>query len=82
MLSAPQGHLLEIGNEYEGVAKNPAPSVVFAGFDDRGMTFSLRCWVHDPTGWLGKRNDLSSLAHKRLREAGIKFPALPAVAGP
>jgi small-conductance mechanosensitive channel len=74
--------LLEIGNEYEGVAKNPAPSVVFAGFDDRGMTFSLRCWVHDPTGWLGKRNDLSSLAHKRLREAGIKFPALPAVAGP
>ena len=69
------GILLDIGNAYDKVAKDPAPAVVFTGFKDRGLGFSLRCWVHDPTGWIGKRNELSALAHKRLTAAGVKFPA-------
>jgi small-conductance mechanosensitive channel len=70
--------LLDIGKGFDGVAQDPAPAVVFLGFMDRGMGFSLRCWVHDPAGWIQKRNELSAQAHKRLREAGIKFPAFPA----
>ncbi|MFV1979947.1 MAG: mechanosensitive ion channel family protein [Rhodothermia bacterium] len=71
------GILLEIGNGYDKVEKDPAPEVVFTGFKDRGLGFSLRCWVHDPTDWLDKRNKLSALAHKRLTAAGVKFPVAP-----
>jgi small-conductance mechanosensitive channel len=74
------GILQDVGDQFEGIDREPAPTVVFTGFNERGMTFSLRCWVHDPTGWLDKRTALSSIAHRRLREAGVKFPVAPAVA--
>ena len=74
---AVSGILLDIGNGYDKVAKDPAPAVVITGFNDRGLGFSLRCWVHDPTGWVDKRTELSALAHKRLTAAGVKFPTAP-----
>ena len=76
-----QDILLEVGNSYEGVVKDPEPEVVFTGLDERGMDASLRCWVDHPAGWLQKRNDLMSISHHRLTEAGIKFPSLPAIGG-
>jgi potassium efflux system protein len=66
--------LLAVAKNYEGIAADPPPAVVFAGFGDRGMEFSLRTWVHDPDGWLGKRTELSVEVQKRLTDAGIEFP--------
>ncbi|MFC2085714.1 mechanosensitive ion channel family protein [Bacteroidota bacterium] len=69
--------LLAVAGDYGKIAADPAPAVVFTGFGDRGMKFSLRCWVDEPDGWVGKRTEMSFEAHRRLTEAGIEFPVVP-----
>jgi len=69
--------LLGVAREHKKIATVPAPAALFIGFGDRGMKFSLRCWVRDREGWLDRRHELSIESHKRLAEAGIEFPIAP-----
>jgi len=69
--------LMGVARDFEGIAADPAPKVLLTSFNEHGMAFSLRCWITDRDDMLGKKSELSAMAHERLRAAGVQFPAPP-----
>lgn len=67
--------LLESASAHPDVLSNPAPDVIFTGYADNSINFTLRVWteVHTHTTLILK-SDLYFDLFKRFAEAGIELP--------
>jgi small-conductance mechanosensitive channel len=66
--------LLEAAKAHDGVARYPAPTVLFIGLGDSSLDFELRCYVKDVTERLGTQSDLRLAIYRALNQAGIEIP--------
>jgi potassium-dependent mechanosensitive channel len=53
---------------------NPAPSVLFLGFGESSLDFSLRAWTDDFDNFITIKSDLTLAVHDGLYAAGIEIP--------
>ena len=58
----------------ERVMEDPAPNVIFLGFGDSSLDFSLRAWTEEFDSFLRIKSDLTLAVHDALYEAGIEIP--------
>ncbi|MEB3263806.1 MAG: mechanosensitive ion channel domain-containing protein [Synechococcus sp.] len=66
--------LLEACRGYDGVLNEPAPKVLFRGFGDSQLEFSLLVWIHQPLRQYEVSSDLNFRIEAALRRAGIEIP--------
>lgn len=66
--------LNEVAVKSEGVSKNPAPTVVFVGFGQSSLDFSIRAWTDSYDDSIFIRSAMAVNIHDALREAGIEIP--------
>jgi len=66
--------LLGVAKEHEDVLDYPEPAVIFTGFGDSSLNFSLRSWTNRFGDFLRVGSDLTSAVNKALAEAGITIP--------
>ncbi|EHK63870.1 mechanosensitive ion channel family protein [Achromobacter arsenitoxydans] len=57
-----------------GIDATPAPVVLFMGFGESAMNFSLRAWTTDFDRWIDIRSDMLTNMYDALRQAGIEIP--------
>lgn len=57
-----------------GIDADPVPVVLFMGFGDSAMNFSLRAWTTDFDRWIDIRSDMLTNMYDALRQAGIEIP--------
>ncbi|MFM6988768.1 MAG: mechanosensitive ion channel domain-containing protein, partial [Arenimonas sp.] len=57
-----------------GIARNPAPTVVFSGFGQSALEFSVRAWTDNYDDAVFVRSAMAVAIHDALREAGIEIP--------
>ena len=58
----------------EGIATEPAPTVLFVGFGANSLDFSIRSWTNNFGDWVNIRSNLTVRVHDALRAAGIEIP--------
>jgi small-conductance mechanosensitive channel len=70
--------VLEILNatvmDHQSVLKYPKPVVIFTGFGDSALQFSVRVWVSDFEESFRITSDLSVMIYAALNKAGIEIP--------
>ena len=68
--------LLDAALRSENVLPEPAPSVWFREFDEKGLHFELLCWTSRLLGSAGSfRSELNRLVYESLRGRGIALPS-------
>ena len=55
-------------------ARHPAPFVVFEGFGDSSLDFSLRVYVSDVSSSLATQTELCKMILSKFRQSGIEIP--------
>lgn len=63
-----------VARQTPGIDADPAPVVLFMGFGESAMNFSLRAWTTDFDRWIDIRSDLYTNLYDALRQAGIDIP--------
>jgi len=58
----------------EGIARVPAPIVLFMDMGTSALEFSVRAWTNEFDDWLLIRSELVTRLHAALAEAGIEVP--------
>jgi small-conductance mechanosensitive channel len=66
--------LEQVAGATAGVAKDPAPTVLFMAFGASSLNFSIRAWTHEFDRWLEIRSALLLRIHAALVDAGIGIP--------
>jgi potassium-dependent mechanosensitive channel len=66
--------LANVAKADERVLENPAPSVLFLGFGESSLDFSLRAWTDDFDNFLAIKSDLTLAVHDALYAADIEIP--------
>jgi small-conductance mechanosensitive channel len=66
--------LMRVTRSTEGVADEPAPNVLFAGFGASSLDFGIRAWTNNFGDWVKIRSDLTVRVYEALGEAGIEIP--------
>ncbi|HEY0506154.1 MAG TPA: mechanosensitive ion channel domain-containing protein [Lysobacter sp.] len=66
--------LLEATRATPGVAKDPAPAVLFMGLGASSLDFAIRAWTYDYDNWVGIRSEMVTRVHAALVEAGVEIP--------
>ena len=66
--------LLNVARAEERLLENPAPSVLFLGFGDSSLDFSLRAWTDDFDDFLTIKSDLTLAVHDAIYAAEIEIP--------
>ncbi|HEX7028270.1 MAG TPA: mechanosensitive ion channel domain-containing protein, partial [Gammaproteobacteria bacterium] len=69
--------LLKVAREHEEVVQDGsdlAPQAFFISFEDNGLKFELRCFVHNAMRALSVTSDINFAIDKAFREAGIQIP--------
>lgn len=61
-------------NAHESVLQYPQPSVIFQGFGDSSLNFSVRVWIADFEEVYRVSSELSVRIFAALKEAGIEIP--------
>ena len=69
-----QSLLLEVAEKIPGVCRDPLPAVLFMGFGESSLDFSVRAWTDDFDQWLAIRSEMAIEIHRALSEAGIEIP--------
>ena len=71
-----EGALLDAALRSENVLPEPAPSVWFREFDEKGLHFELLCWTSRLLGSAGSfRSELNRFVYDSLRERGVALPS-------
>lgn len=71
-----EGALIDAALRSENVLPEPAPSVWFREFDEKGLHFELLCWTSRLLGSAGSfRSELNRLVYESLRGRGIALPS-------
>jgi len=66
--------LRNVAKEDPKVLDTPEPMVLFQGFGDSALDFSLRVWTSDFDNWLSISSDITLQVHDALKNAGIEIP--------
>jgi potassium efflux system protein len=66
--------LMDVTKSTPGVAEEPQPTVLFAGFGASSLDFSVRAWTNDFADWVRVRSNLTVRIHDAIVEAGIEIP--------
>jgi len=66
--------LMEVTKSTSGVAAEPEPTILFAGFGASSLDFSIRAWTNDFADWVRIRSNLTVRVHDAIVEAGIEIP--------
>jgi small-conductance mechanosensitive channel len=66
--------LMEVTKATDGVASEPAPTVLFVGFGASSLDFSIRAWTNNFGDWVAIRSNLTVRVYDALRAAGIEIP--------
>lgn len=66
--------LRKIAKENEGILDFPEPMVLFLGFGESSLDFSLRAWTARFDGWRALSSEMTVEVHDALYEAGIQIP--------
>ena len=71
---AVQSLLLEVAESIPGVCCDPAPVVLFMGFGESSLDFSVRAWTDDFDQWMAIRSEMAIEIHRALSAAGVEIP--------
>jgi small-conductance mechanosensitive channel len=66
--------LMDVTASTEGIATEPAPTVLFVGFGASSLDFSIRAWTNNFGDWVKIRSNLAVRVHDALMAAGIEIP--------
>ena len=66
--------LLKAARSDERILNDPEPSVLFLGFGDSSLNFSLRAWTDEFNEYLAIKSDLTLAVHDAIYAAGIEIP--------
>jgi len=66
--------LKDIAKNSEDVLEYPEPMILFLGFGESSLDFSLRAWTGRFDGWLALSSELTLEIHNALYDAGIEIP--------
>ncbi|NHA13469.1 mechanosensitive ion channel family protein [Thioalkalivibrio sp. XN279] len=66
--------LLKVARSDERILADPEPTVLFLGFGDSSLDFSLRAWTDDFNEYLIIKSDLTLAVHDAIYAAGIEIP--------
>jgi len=66
--------LMDVTVGTEGIATEPAPTVLFVGFGANSLDFSIRSWTNNFGDWVKIRSNLTVRVHDALMAAGIEIP--------
>ncbi|UCF64515.1 MAG: mechanosensitive ion channel [bacterium] len=66
--------LKKVADDHEGALEYPAPMVLFLGFGESSLDFSLRVWTSDFDNWIQFSSEITLQVHNALKEAGIEIP--------
>jgi small-conductance mechanosensitive channel len=66
--------LLNVAKANEHLLETPAPNVLFLGFGDSSLDFSLRAWTDEFDNFLTIKSDLTLAVHDALYAARIEIP--------
>jgi small-conductance mechanosensitive channel len=66
--------LLEVVKQHSKVLTGPAPTVLFRGFGDSSLDFSLRYWTAEFENWLSISSEVAMAVHDALKDSGIQIP--------
>lgn len=61
-------------NETPGLAEQPPPLVLFTGYGDGALTFTISAWTHDISSWGRLRGEILTRVLEALQRAGISVP--------
>jgi small-conductance mechanosensitive channel len=66
--------LMDVTVGTEGIAADPAPTVLFVGFGANSLDFAIRSWTNNFGDWVKIRSNLTVRVHDALMAAGIEIP--------
>jgi small-conductance mechanosensitive channel len=66
--------LMEVTRSTDGIASEPEPTILFAGFGANSLDFSIRSWTNNFNDWVKIRSELTVRVHDALQDAGIVIP--------
>jgi potassium-dependent mechanosensitive channel len=66
--------LSKVAGDTPGVCREPKPTVLFIGFGQSSLDFSVRAWADSYDDAVFVRSALAVGIHAALREAGIEVP--------
>jgi len=66
--------LLSVVKGHPDVMVNPEPFVLFKGFGESSLDFSLRFWTENFGNWLTLASDMTFKVHNALKDAGVEIP--------
>jgi small-conductance mechanosensitive channel len=66
--------LLDVARSTQGVATDPEPIAIFAGFGASSLDFTLRAWTNNFAEWVRIRSNLTVGVHDAIVGAGIEIP--------
>lgn len=66
--------LLKVARHNERILEDPEPVVLFLGFGDSSLDFSLRAWTDEFNNYLNTKSDLTLAVHDALYAAKIEIP--------
>lgn len=66
--------LLEAAQQYEGILKEPAPTIFFSGFGDHSIDFKLVVWVNKPGKVSPIESELRLLIWDEFAKRNIEMP--------
>ena len=66
--------LSEIAKTTKGVSLHPSPTVIFTGFGDSSLNFSVRAWTTNFDDSVFVRSNMAVRIYNRFKEDGIEIP--------
>lgn len=66
--------LLKVASEHDDVLDSPEPSVLFTGFGDSSLNFTLRAWTARYRDFFRVGSELTAGVNRALAEGGITIP--------
>ena len=66
--------LMEVTRSTDGIASEPEPTILFAGFGTNSLDFSIRSWTNNFNDWVKIRSALTVRVYDALKNAGIEIP--------
>jgi potassium efflux system protein len=66
--------LRDAAKDMPKIAASPEPMVIFGGFGESSLDFTVRAWTDDFDNWVATRSALTVRIHEALRVAGIEIP--------
>jgi len=66
--------LMDVTRSAEGIATEPAPTVLFVGFGANSLDFGIRAWTNNFGDWVRIRSELTIRVYAALQDAGLQIP--------